>query len=142
MSFNVQDVLNKIGGSELAKSIGDKVGVGAEQAGAVAQDLLTHAKETGSNLLDSAKAIAEKTGLPTEKVEEIAGTLAGTLQEKAGQLGEGAQTMLTGLMGKLQDTPVGDMLKGLDKDGDGNPLNDVAASAKSMLGGLFGGKKE
>jgi hypothetical protein len=140
MSFNVNELLGKIGGNDLVKSLGDKVGVGAEQAGTVAQDLLAHAKETGGNLLDSAKAIAEKTGLPLDKVEGIAGGLTTTLTEKAGQLGESAQAMLGGLMGKLNETPVGDMLKGLDKDGDGNPINDVTDAAKSMLGGLFGKK--
>jgi hypothetical protein len=141
MSFNVNDILAKVGGNELVKSISEKVGLGAEQAGTVAQDLLAHAKETGGNLADSAKAIAEKTGLPLDKVEQVAGTLTTTLTEKAGQLGEGAQAMLGGLMGKIENTPVGDMIKGLDKDGDGNPLNDVANAAKSALGGLFG-KKE
>jgi hypothetical protein len=141
MSFNVNDILAKVGGNDLVKSIGEKVGLGAEQAGTVAQDLLAHARETGGNLADSAKAIAERTGLPLDKVEQVAGTLTTTLTEKAGQLGEGAQAMLGGLLGKLEGTPVGDMIKGLDKDGDGNPINDVADAAKSMLGGLFG-KKE
>lgn len=141
MSFNVNDLLAKVGGSELAKSLGDRVGLGAEQAGAVAQDLLAHARETGGNLADSARAIAERSGLPLEKVEQIAGGLTATLAEKAGQLGDSAQELLGGVIGRLQDTPVvGDALKSLDKDGDGNPINDVADAARSMLGGLFGKK--
>jgi hypothetical protein len=140
MSFNVNDIISKIGGNEVVKGLADKAGLGAEQAQGVATDLLAHAKETGGNLMDSAKAIAEKTGLPLDKVEGMAAGLGTTLTEKAGELGEGAQAMLGGLMGKLQDSPLGDMVKGLDKDGDGNPLNDVADMAKNALGSLFGKK--
>jgi hypothetical protein len=141
MTFNVNDIISKIGGNDLVKGLADKAGVGAEQAQGVVGDLLAHAKETGGNLMDSAKAIAEKSGLPLDKVEGMAAGLGATLTEKAGDLGEGAQALLTGLMGKLQDSPLGGIVKSLDKDGDGNPLNDVADLAKNKLGGLFG-KKE
>jgi hypothetical protein len=140
MSFNVNDIIAKIGGNDLVKGLADKAGVGADQAQSVAGDLLTHAKETGGNLLDSAKAIAEKTGLPLDKVEGIAAGLGTTLTEKAGALGDQAQDMLGGVMAKLNESPIGGVLKGLDKDGDGNPLNDVADAAKNALGGLFGKK--
>jgi hypothetical protein len=140
MSFNVNEILSKIGGSEFVKGLGDKAGVGAEQAKDVAADLLAHAKESGGNLMDSAKSVAEKTGLPLDKVEGMAAGLGATLTEKAGDLGEGAQAMLGGLMGKLQDSRLGDIVKNLDKDGDGNPLNDVADMAKNAIGGLFGKK--
>jgi hypothetical protein len=140
MSFNVNDIISKIGGNDLVKGLADKAGLGAEQAQNVAGDLLAHAKESGSNLVDSAKAIAEKTGLPLDKVEGIAAGLGASLTEKAGQLGDGAQELLGGVMGKLQDSPLGGVLKSLDKDGDGNPLNDVADAAKNALGGLFGKK--
>jgi hypothetical protein len=140
VSFNVNDILSKIGGNDLVKGLADKAGLGAEQAQNVAGDLLAHAKETGGNLMDSAKAIAEKTGLPLDKVEGLAAGLGTTLTEKAGQLGEGAQEMLGGVLAKLNESPLGGLVKGLDKDGDGNPLNDVADMAKNALGGLFGKK--
>jgi hypothetical protein len=141
MTFNVNDIISKIGGNDLVKGLADKAGVGAEQAQGVVGDLLAHAKESGGNLMDSAKAIAAKSGLPLDKVEGMAAGLGTTLTEKAGDLGEGAQALLSGLMGKLQDSPLGGIVKSLDKDGDGNPLNDVADLAKDKLGGLFG-KKE
>jgi hypothetical protein len=140
MSININDILSKIGGNEVVKGLADKAGMGAEQAQHVAGDLLAHAKETGGNLMDSAKAIAEKTGLPLDKVEGLAAGLGTTLSEKAGQLGEGAQEMLGGVLAKLNESPLGGLVKGLDKDGDGNPLNDVADMAKNALGGLFGKK--
>ena len=140
MSFNVNDLISKIGDNDLVKGLADKAGVGAEQAQTIATDLLAHAKETGGTLMESAKAIAEKTGLPLDKVEGMAAGLGATLSEKAGELGEGATAMIGGLVGKIQDSPLADMVKGLDKDGDGNPLNDVADMAKNALGNLFGKK--
>ena len=140
MSFNVNDIITKIGGNDFVKGLADKAGVGAEQAQTVATDLLAHAKETGGNLMDSAKAIAEKNGLPLDKVEAMAAGLGTTLSEKASVLGDNASALLSGLLGKLEGTPLGDMVKSLDKDGDGNPLNDVADMAKNALGGLFGKK--
>ena len=88
----------------------------------------------------SAKAIAEKTGLPLEKVEGLAAGLGTTLTEKAGELGEQAQAVLGNVMDHLKASPLAGMVSGLDKDGDGNPLNDVADMAKNALGGLFGKK--
>jgi hypothetical protein len=138
--LNINDIVSKIGGNELVKGLSDKVGLGADQAQSVMGDLLNHAKESGGNLMDSAKAVAEKTGLPLEKVTGMAEGLTATLQEKASVLGDSAQGLLGGVMGKINESPLGDMVKGLDKDGDGNPLNDVADMAKSALGGLFGKK--
>lgn len=148
MSFDPKELLNKVGGADLVKNLSDKVGVGAEQAQDIAHDLLAKAQEAGGGLLDNAEAVAAKFGIPVEKVNEIAGGLGNTLQEKAGELGEMATGALSGVMAKLNEGPLGGLMKGLDKDGDGNPLNDIvggagdlADKAKGMLGGLFG-KKE
>lgn len=138
--LNINDIVSKIGGNEMLKGLGDKVGLGAEQAQNVMADLLAKAQETGGNLTEAAQAVAEKTGLPLDKVTGMAEGLTSTLQEKAGALGETAQGLLGGVLGKINESPLGDMVKGLDKDGDGNPLNDVADMAKNALGGLFGKK--
>lgn len=141
MSFDPKELLNKVGGADLAKSLGDKVGVGAEKAQDVAQDLLAKAQEAGGGLLDNAEAVAAKFGIPVEKVNEIAGGLGNTLQEKAGELGEMASGALGGVLEKLNASPLGGLMKGLDKDGDGNPINDITDGAKNLIGGIFG-KKE
>ena len=140
MSFNVNDIITKIGGNETVRNLANKAGLGVEHAQTVATDLLAHAKETGGNLMDSAKAIAEKNNLPVDKVEGMAAGLGATISEKASALGDNASTMISGLLGKLEGTPLGDMVKKLDKDGDGNPLNDVADMAKNALSGIFGKK--
>jgi hypothetical protein len=140
MSFDPKEILEKVGGNDLVKGLSDKVGVGAEQAQDIAQNLLAKAQETGGGLLDNAEAVAAKLGVPVEKVQEIAGGLGNTLQEKAGQLGEFATGALGGVMAKLNESPLGGLMKGLDKDGDGNPINDITEGAKNIIGGIFGKK--
>ncbi len=148
MALDVKGLLDKVGGNDLVKGLSEKVGVGAEQAGNIAHDLLAKAQETGSGLVDNAEEIAQKFGVPVEKVQEIAGGLGNSIKEKAADLGEMASGAFGGLMSKINESPLGGVLKGLDKDGDGNPLNDLtgaagdlADKAKGMLGGIFG-KKE
>ena len=141
MAFDVKGLLDKVGGNDLVKGLSEKVGVGAEQAQNVAHELLAKAQETGSGLVDNAEEVAAKLGVPVEKVQEIAGGLGDTLKEKADQLGELATGAFGGVMAKLNDSPIGGVLKGLDKDGDGNPVNDLVDGAKGFIGGIFG-KKE
>ncbi|WP_240007346.1 hypothetical protein [Pseudaquidulcibacter saccharophilus] len=140
MSFDPKELLNKVGGNDLVKNISDKVGVGAEQAQNVAHDLLAKAQETGSGLVDNAEEVAAKLGVPVEKVQEIAKNLGGTLQEKAGELGEMASGAFGGVLDKIKASPLGDAMNKLDKDGDGNPINDIVDGAKNVIGGIFGKK--
>lgn len=158
MAFDVNEVMNKIGANDMVKGLSEKLGVGAEQAHSVATDLLAKAQETGGGLLENAKEIAEKNGISVEKVEEIAAGLGSKMQEQAHLLGDTVTGALSGVMAKLNEGSLGGLMKGLDKDGDGNPLNDIsetagnladaatdavkeaAEKAKGMLGGLFGKK--
>lgn len=140
MSFDVNEIMNKVGGNDLVKTLSEKAGVGTDQAQQIAQDLLSKAQSTGGGLLDNVKGVAEKFGLPHDQVENIAQNLGATLQEKSGDLGEMATGALSGVMSKLNGTPIGDALKVFDKDGDGNPINDLAKGAEDLLGGLFGKK--
>lgn len=72
---------------------------------------------------DTAETAAAQTGLPLEKLQEMITHIGG----------EGALGHFASL---LQGQGVG-ILSSLDKDGDGNPLNDIAG----MASGLFGGKQ-
>jgi hypothetical protein len=96
-------------------------------------------------LMGNAESVAEKLGLPADK----AGSLVSSLQEKFSGNGDKMQAIqdiasehgvsaekikeMLGGEGSLLSKATGF----LDKDGDGNPLNDIANMAK----GLFGGKK-
>jgi hypothetical protein len=98
-------------------------------------------------LMDNVGGIAAKLGLPADKAQEI----AASLQEKLGGDGDKMQAIqdLAAEHGisvdKIKDMLGGDgegsifnKLTGfVDKDGDGNPINDLTNMAK----GLFGGKE-
>ena len=73
---------------------------------------------------DTIAGAAAKTGLDTGMLNQIVAQIGGE-----SSLGQYAQM--------LQDSPIASGLLGqLDKDGDGNPLNDIAG----MAAGLFGKK--
>ncbi len=75
---------------------------------------------------DTAETAAAQTGLPLEKLQEMISHIGGE-----GALGQFA-SLLQGQGGGI----LSQVTRALDKDGDGNPLNDIAG----MASGLFGGK--
>ncbi len=100
-------LLGKISEHVDIANLATKVGLTPEQAqGAVAALGQAHA-EPG----DTVAAAAASTGLPTDKLQEIIGQIGG----------EGSLASFASM---------------IDRDGDGNPLNDITG----MIGGLFGKK--
>ena len=99
------------------------------------------------NLMGSVGSIAEKFGIPAEKAESF----AASLQEKLGGEGDKMQAIqdlaaehglsvdkIIEMFGGDGEGSIFSKMSGLvDKDGDGNPINDLTDMAK----GLFG-KKE
>ncbi|MFM6855018.1 MAG: hypothetical protein ACKOUM_13155 [Sphingopyxis sp.] len=97
-------IMNQLGGSGQIAELASKVGLSEEQ---VSQAMAALSKARGEEG-DTVAGAAAATGLSTDSLS--------TLLQSVG--GEGALGKLTGL---------------LDRDGDGNPLNDVA----SIAGQLF-----
>lgn len=102
------------------------------------------------SLLGNIDDVAAKLGLPSEQVK----TMIGAVQEKMAGGGDMMSSVMSvaqehgislekiqGLMGNLgggaQDM-LGKVTGALDKDGDGNPLNDLG----SIASGLFGTGKD
>jgi hypothetical protein len=69
----------------------------------------------------AAAGAAAETGLSLDSLQAL-------LPALQAQLGEGG---LEGLMAQL--TGQGGMLSGLDRDGDGNPINDIAGMARGLF---------
>ncbi len=116
-------ILKQVSGSpDTVAAIAEKVGIDPEMAEkAVAALGASHAEDG-----DTIELAAEKTGLD-------AGALGGIMEQMGG---EGA---LGDLAGKMQgEAGEGGALAGiasmLDRDGDGNPINDVMGMAKSLFG--------
>jgi hypothetical protein len=93
-------------------------------------------------LMSNVEGFAEKLGLPTDK----AGALMSSLQEKLSGDGDKMQALqdlaaehgvsvdkIKEMLGG-EDSLLGKATGFLDKDGDGNPLNDLAGMAKGFFG--------
>lgn len=114
-------ILGQLGGGVDIGDIAAKFGIPAELAEKAVAALGQSHAEPG----DTIAGAAAKTGLDTGVLGQIAGQLGG--EGGLGQLsdlmkGAGGLGALGGLAGML------------DKDGDGNPLNDLGG----LAGGLFG----
>ncbi len=91
--------------------------------------------------------LAEKLGLPAEKAQEIAASLQEKLggdgdkmqaiQDLAAEHGISVDKIKEMLGGDGEGSMLGKLTGFVDKDGDGNPLNDLTSMAK----GLFGNKE-
>lgn len=101
-----------------------KVGISHEQAEAAVKSLGLAHQAPG----DTVATAAADTGLSPDILQQIVGHIGGegSLSRFASMLNEGGAG---GVIGQVTGM--------LDRDGDGNPLNDIAG----LAGGLFGGKK-
>jgi hypothetical protein len=98
-------------------------------------------------LLGNVDEIAGKLGLPADKVQDIASSLGSKLtgdgdktqaiQDVAAEHGISVDSLKDMLGGDGEGSIFSKLTSFVDKDGDGNPLNDLAGMAK----GLFGGKE-
>ena len=110
-------LLGQLGGNDTVTNLAAKVGLSPEHVESAIAALAKHHPMQG----DTAEGAAATTGLPLDKLQEIVGHIGGE-----GSLGRFA-TMLQ------QDGGSG-ILGALDRDGDGNPLNDLGGIAGSLFG--------
>ncbi|MES2056126.1 MAG: hypothetical protein V4564_09325 [Pseudomonadota bacterium] len=117
-------LLGQVAGNVDIKNLAEKVGLTPEQAESAVTALGQAHPEPG----DTVETAASATGIAPDILQQIVGHIGGegSLAQFAGLLGAAGGG--DGIMGK-----VGGLL---DRDGDGNPLNDIAG----LAGGLFGKK--
>ena len=114
----LDSILGQVGGNIDVGSIAEKFGIDPSMAEkAVAALGVSHA-EPGDTLAGA----AAKTGLDMGTLTQIASQLGG--EGGLGQLSE----LLKG------NSALSGLVSGLDKDGDGNPLNDLGDLAKGLFG--------
>jgi hypothetical protein len=111
-------ILGQVGQNIDIKNLAAKVGLSPEQVESAVGALAKAHPQPG----DTAEGAASATGLPLGKVQEIVGHIGG----------EGALANFASLVQQHG----GGILGALDKDDDGNPLDDMG----NMISGLFGKK--
>ena len=113
----LDSILGEVGGSDGIANLATKVGLSPEHAEQAVQALAKYHQMAG----DTAEGAAAATGLPVAKLNELIEQIGGE-----GALGKFA-TM-------LQQDGAGGILGALDRDGDGNPLNDLTGIASGFFG--------
>lgn len=106
-------------------SLAEKVGMTAEELKSGGEALFTKLQDGTVDKATAIKEAAAEAGVDAEKLKGLMPAMA----EKAGLDGEG------GLMDKLggEDGIFGKVSGFLDRDGDGNPLNDLTDMAKGFF---------
>jgi len=106
-------------------SLAEKIGMSAEELKSGGEALFTKLQDSSVDKATAIKEAAAEAGVDAEKLKGLMPALA----EKAGLDGEG------GLMEKLggDDGILGKVSGFLDRDGDGNPLNDITDMAKGFF---------
>ena len=102
-------------------ALGAQVGLSPDQVRQGAEALLARITGGGASPADAAVGAAADTGLSLDSLQAL-------LPALQAQLGENG---LEGLTANL--TGEGGMLSGLDRDGDGNPINDIAGMARGLF---------
>jgi len=105
--------------------IAEKAGMTADEAKRGGEALFAKLRDDGTDKMAAIKEAAAEAGVDPEKLKGLLPAMA----EKAGLDGEGS------LMDKLggEDGLLGKMTGFLDRDGDGNPINDLTDMAKGFF---------
>ncbi|MFM5923739.1 MAG: hypothetical protein ACKOPG_06095 [Novosphingobium sp.] len=111
-------ILSQVGGHADVGNMAAKLGIPAD----VAEKAIAALGQSHVEQGDTIEGAAAKTGLDTGMLSQIVQQIGGE-----GSLGQYAQA--------LKDNPAASGLLGmLDRDGDGNPLNDLAGLASGLFG--------
>ncbi|HWW63468.1 MAG TPA: hypothetical protein VNZ43_01785 [Sphingomonadaceae bacterium] len=103
-------------------ALASQIGLSHDEVRTGGEALLSRLAGGGQDAASAAADAAAETGLSVDKLQAL-------LPALAAQFGDGG---VEGLLSKLGGA--GGLLSGLDKDGDGNPLNDIAGMAKGLFG--------
>lgn len=121
----LDSVLDMLPDNANLDSIAEKVGMTTEELKNGGEALFAKLKDGSTDKATAIKEAAAEAGVDAEKLKGLLPAMA----EKAGLDGEG------GLMEKLggEDGLLGKVSGFLDRDGDGNPLNDLTDMAKGFF---------
>ena len=128
----LENLLAQSGNLDLG-AIGQQIGLSPDQVRQGAEAMAGHVAG-GGNPDGAAETAAASTGLDLGKLTALAPMLLPLLTQFLGSAGQGG----AGQGGEAGGGLLGSLGGLLDRDGDGNPINDIAG----MAGGLLGGNKQ
>lgn len=113
----LDNILGQVAGNATVTNLAAKVGLSPEHVESAVQALARQHQMQG----DTAEGAAAATGLPLDKIQELISQIGG----------EGSLARFASL---LQQDGVSGIMSALDRDGDGNPLNDLTGLASGFFG--------
>ena len=136
MDMDIQEIAAGIGSGQALQDVAGKLGLSPDQAQTALHGVLEHVSN-GGPMEGMAEGVAARAGISPEQVQQFLPSVMGLLQGHSENASEGVQTALSGIMGSLQNSPLGGLLSGFDANKDGS----VADEALGLAKGLFGGKE-
>ena len=126
-----EELIQQAQGLDL-EAIGARVGLTPDQVATAARSLLPQIADPAIDNREATEAVAAGTGIAQPSLEALVPALLQQAQS-AGASGGAFQSILTGMRGggDQQGGGLGGIVGALDRDGDGNPIDDVL--------GMFGG---
>lgn len=121
----LDNIMNMLPDGVDINSMAEKVGMTTDELKSGGEALFEKLKDGSTDKATAIKEAAAEAGVDAEKLKGLLPAMA----EKAGLDGEG------GLMDKLtgDDGLLGKVTGLLDRDGDGNPINDITDMAKGFF---------
>lgn len=113
-------ILGQVAGNVDVKNLAAKVGIDPD----VAENAIAALAAGHQSKGDTIATAAANSGLEPSKLQEIMGHIGG----------EGSLASFASMLGQNPDA-LNKVAAFLDKDGDGNPLDDLAGMAKGLFGG-------
>ena len=106
-------------------AVAEKVGLSQEQVANAAKSLLPQIADPGVNNADATAAVSADTGIDPSKLAQMVPALLEQARAQ-GASGGALGNLLAGLQGQGgEGGMLGNITGAIDKDGDGNPINDV-----------------
>lgn len=105
-------------------AVAERVGLSEEQVAGAARALLPQIADPQVNNAEAAASVAADTGISQSKLAEMVPALLEQARAR-GASGGALGSVLAGLGGGGQGSMLGNLSGAIDKDGDGNPVNDV-----------------
>lgn len=132
--MDLKALTDSVTSGEAFKKIGEQAGLTQEKAQEALQGVLQHVQAGTASAATLADDVAKQIGVQADQVKAMLPYVSTVMEENAAKATGAAKEALDTMNATIAASPLGGFLKGLDKDGDGNVLDDVMDSVKGLFG--------
>lgn len=135
--MDIQEIIAGLGSSSAVQEAAAKAGLSPDAAQGALQGVLEHVS-SGQPAEEMAQSVAGRVGVDPSQIAQFLPSVMGALQQHVQASPEGAQGLLSGLLGSLQNSPFGGALGGLAggaESGQGGLADQAFGAMKNLFGG-------